>query len=157
MYLCVSGIHFASFYNFAIGFSNCSDRVVFVLILSLNLTFHPFADILQYLHQAPLQIIFLSHFKPPMLMFQSINVIWGVPAPLVAPVVLQLLSWTRKEWDSDYDKRNIFVVICDTYFVTYNQIMVATVRLISKWWQLNHLVIICILQLWGLISEHSSI
>jgi hypothetical protein len=71
---------------FAIGFWNCSDRVVFVLILSLNLIFHPFADVLQYLHQAPLQIIFLSYFKP-MLMFQSINVIWGVPAPLVAPVV----------------------------------------------------------------------
>jgi hypothetical protein len=28
-----------------------------------------------------------------MLMFQSINVIWGVPAPLVAPVVWRFKIW----------------------------------------------------------------
>ena len=32
MYLCVTGIHFASFYNFSIEFWNCSGSVVFLFI-----------------------------------------------------------------------------------------------------------------------------
>ena len=40
--------------------------------------------------------------------------------------------------DHDCDKRNIYVVICDTNHIAVNQAMVVTVRL-SKWWlQLNH-------------------
>ena len=31
------------------------------------------------------------------------------------------------------DKWNIFVGICDTYFITVNQVMVATVKLSSNW------------------------
>jgi hypothetical protein len=42
---------------------------------------------------------------------------WAVPVQHVAPVVLQSgdKSWMRKWPDCDYDKRNIFVVIYDTY------------------------------------------
>ena len=41
------------------------------------------------------------------------------PAPHVNPTVLLFLhicdkSWMKKELDFDYDKRNIYVVICDT-------------------------------------------
>ena len=32
MYLCATCIDFASFYDFSIGFSNCSDSVVFFVL-----------------------------------------------------------------------------------------------------------------------------
>ena len=38
-------------------------------------------------------------------------------------------SWIRKEPECDYDNWNIFVVICDRYSVTVNQMMVVTVKL----------------------------
>ena len=43
-------------------------------------------------------------------------------------------SWIKNGPDCDYDKRNISVVICKhRYYVTVNQVMVATVQLL-KWW-----------------------
>ena len=65
-----------------------------------------------------------------------------IPAPHVASIVLLLLqpgdkSWMRKGHDCD-NKLNTSVVICDSFSVTVNQVMVATVKL-SKWWlQFNH-------------------
>ena len=36
MYICVKGIDFASFYDFCIGFWNCSDSVVFCVFLDFG-------------------------------------------------------------------------------------------------------------------------
>jgi len=41
-------------------------------------------------------------------------------------------SWMSKGLDCDCDKRNIFVVICDTDLVMVNQVMMGSVKP-SKW------------------------
>jgi hypothetical protein len=57
-----------------------------------------------------------------------------VPDSLVAPVVLLILKSDNKPWkriegrDFDDYKRNMSMAICDTYFVTLNQVMIATVK-----------------------------
>jgi hypothetical protein len=70
MYLCATCIDFASFYDFSIGFSKCSDSVVFYVLHLTTVVFYDFhfTTVVFYDFHLTTVVFYDFHFKNPNLM-----------------------------------------------------------------------------------------